>query len=104
MSKTPSHPPALPARMPVLPARDRVVFPYLNVSLVVGRERSIQAVRNAFARDRVIFIAAQRHAKVEEPAREDLYEVGTVAEILQTINLPESIVRIRVLGRARAKL
>jgi ATP-dependent Lon protease len=91
-------------RLPVLPIRDRVVFPSLQVHLVVGREKSIQAVKTAFQGQRLIFITAQRHLKVEDPKRDDLYEFGTVAEILQTVNLPEGILRIRVMGQYRAKL
>ncbi|MBV9079543.1 MAG: endopeptidase La [Elusimicrobia bacterium] len=98
-SRTPST-----SRLPVLPVRDRVAFPNVHVSLVVGRERSMQAVRTAFAGDRLIFVTAQRHMKVEEPGREDLFEYGTVAEILQMVNLPDGILRIRVLGRHRARL
>ena len=90
--------------MPVLPVRDRVVFPNLQTPLVVGREKSIQAVKAAGAGERLIFVTAQRHIKVEDPERNDLYEHGTIAEVLQTVNLPDGIVRIRVLGRARAKL
>src|SRR5688572_26766786 len=93
-----------PIRMPVLPIRDRVVFPLLPAPLVVGRERSISAVKAAFADKRLVFVTAQRHMKVEEPQRDDLFEYGTVAEILQTINLPDGILRIRVLGQYRAKL
>src|SRR3954462_13878411 len=94
----------LSSRLPVLPVRDRVVFPNVHVPLVVGREKSMQAVRSAFAGDRLIFVTAQRHMKVEEPGREDLFEYGTVAEILQMVNLPDGILRIRVLGRHRARL
>ena len=92
------------SRLPVLPVRDRVVFPNVHVPLVVGREKSIQAVKAAFAGDRLIFVAAQRHMKVEDPGRDDIFEYGTVAEILQTVNLPDGILRVRVLGRHRARL
>jgi len=91
-------------RVPVLPIRDRVVFPHLQVPLVVGRPRSIEAVKKAMASDRLIFITAQRHLKVEEPAREDLFEYGTVAEVQNAVNLPDGILRVRVHGRYRAKL
>ncbi len=90
--------------MPVLPVRDRVLFPNVYVPLVVGRARSIQAIEAAMAGDRLIFVATQRHLKVEEPTRDDLFEHGTIAEILQTINMPDGTVRIRVLGRSRAKM
>ncbi len=92
------------SRMPVLPVRDRVLFPNLHVPLVVGRSRSIKAIETALAGDRLVFVTAQRHLKVEEPGRDDIYEHGTIAEVLQTINMPDGTVRIRVLGRSRAKL
>ncbi len=91
-------------RCPVLPVRDRVLFPNLHVPLVVGRARSIKAVEAALKGDRQIFVAAQRNMKVEEPGRSDLFEFGTLAEVLQIINMPDGTVRVRVLSRSRAKL
>lgn len=90
--------------LPVLPIRDRVVFPHLEVSLVVGRDRSIHAIQKALSQDRLVFVTAQRHVKVEEPQRDDLFEYGTVAEVLQSAVLPEGIIRVRLVGRYRAKL
>ena len=71
---------------------------------MVGRPRSIQAVRSGFAQDRLIFIVAQRHMKVEEPLRKDVFEYGTVAEVLQSMGTPEGLLRVRVAGQVRAKL
>jgi len=90
--------------MPVLPIRDRVVFPNVQITLVVGRERSIRALQKALAGDHLIFIAAQRQMKVEEPTREDLYAHGTVAEVIQSMVMPDGLVRVRIYGRSRAKL
>src|SRR5258706_5253590 len=90
--------------VPVLPVRDKVVFPYAQTSLVVGRKRSIEAIRSAIEKNRLIFIVAQRHAKVEEPLRDHLFEYGTVAEILQSIPMPDGLLRIRIVGLYRAKI
>ncbi|MCG3203437.1 MAG: Lon protease 1 [Elusimicrobia bacterium] len=100
MSKVQTH----HSQLPILPIRDRVLFPYLHVPLVVGRKRSIQAVQTAFSGDRLIFVTTQRNLKATEPSREDIYEYGTVAEILQIINMPDTTLRVRVLGRHRARL
>jgi ATP-dependent Lon protease len=91
-------------RIPVLPVRDRIVFPSTHAPLIVGRPRSIEAVQRAMGGDRLIFITAQRHVQVEEPSRNDLYEHGTLAEALQTIHMPDGMLRVRVLGRQRARL
>jgi len=90
--------------IPILPVRDKVVFPTVQVSLVVGRERSMQAIRRASSGSRLVFVVAQRHLKVEEPQRKDLFEYGTVAEVIQSLGSPEGLLRIRVVGRHRAKL
>jgi ATP-dependent Lon protease len=91
-------------RIPVLPVRDRIVFPSTHAPLIVGRPRSMEAVQRAMAGDRLIFITAQRHVQVEEPGRNDLFEHGTLAEALQTIHMPDGMLRVRVLGRQRARL
>jgi len=90
--------------LPVLPVRDRVVYPSLNVPLVIGRPRSIQALNLAQQKDHLVFVVTQRNMRMEEPSREDLYEFGTIAEILSSTQLPDGFVRIRVLGQKRAKL
>lgn len=90
--------------IPVLPIRDRVIFPLINTPLVVGREGSIRAVKKAWGKDRLIFIVAQRNMKIEEPAKGDLFETGVIAEVLSMSQLPDGFLRIRVVGRERAKL
>ena len=69
----------IPEELPLLPVRDVVIFPYMILPLFVGREKSIAAVDAALARDRLIFLAAQKDLGEEEPAPEDIYGVGTVA-------------------------
>ncbi|OVE76662.1 endopeptidase La [bacterium F11] len=90
--------------VPILPIRDRVVFPKLSVPLVVGRPRSVQAVNHALTKSRQIFVVAQRNMKVEDPTRKDLFEFGTLAEIMSSNGLADGFIRIRVIGRQRAKL
>lgn len=91
-------------RIPVLPIRDKVVFPGLTVSLIIGRDRSVRSVQSAIQKDKLVFIVTQRHLKIEEPGRGDLFEFGTLAEIIQSITLPDGLLRVRVVGKSRAKL
>ena len=90
--------------LPVLPIRDRVVFPHVHVPLVIGRRRSREAIKKALTHNRLVFVVAQRNIKDEEPLRSDLFEFGTIAEILSTNQLADGFLRIRVVGRERAKL
>jgi ATP-dependent Lon protease len=90
--------------LPVVPVRDKVVFPNIQTPLVVGRQKSIEAVKRAQLTTNRIFITAQRHVKVEDPMRDDLFATGTIADIQQVVNMPEGIVRLRVIGLSRGKL
>jgi len=93
-----------PLIVPVLPLRDVVVYPYMVIPLFVGREKSIQALDAAMADNKQILLAAQRSADVDDPKPEDLYEVGTLANILQLLKLPDGTVKVLVEGSARANL
>jgi ATP-dependent Lon protease len=88
----------------VLPLRDIVIFPFMIVPLFVSRERSIRAVDQALAENRMIMLAAQRDADKEEPGQGDLYDVGTVAIIMRMLKLPDGRIRILVQGISRAKV
>ena len=88
---------------PLLPLRGMVVFPYMVVPLDVGREKSLSAVEEAMVRDRQIVLAAQKEARVNDPAPDQIYATGTVAEIKQLVKLPEAI-RVLVEGIARVRL
>ncbi len=105
-SQTPSNPDknSGPAIYPLLPLRDVVVFPYMVVPLFVGRKKSIRAIEEAMMKDRKILLVSQKQAKTDEPALEDLYGTGTVAEILQLLKLPDGILKILVEGTTRAKI
>ncbi|RZU46901.1 ATP-dependent proteinase [Fluviicoccus keumensis] len=90
--------------LPLLPLRDVVVFPHMVIPLFVGREKSIQALEVAMNGDKQIFLAAQRDAGDDDPGRDALYDVGTVAQILQLLKLPDGTVKVLVEGQYRGKL
>ena len=94
----------IPGDLPVLPLRDIVIYPFMIVPLFVSREKSIRAVDEALGENRMILLASQRDLDKEEPAGEDLYDVGTVAVIMRMLKLPDGRIRILVQGLARAKL
>jgi ATP-dependent Lon protease len=90
--------------VPVLPLRDVVVYPYMVIPLFVGRDKSIQALDAAMADNKQILLVAQRSADIDDPKPEDLYEVGTLANILQLLKLPDGTVKVLVEGNQRARL
>ena len=90
--------------LPLLPLRDIVVFPYMVVPLFVGREKSIQALEQAMARDKEIVLCAQRKSKTNDPAAEDIYTTGTLGEVIQMLRLPDGAVKVLVEGKRRVKL
>jgi ATP-dependent Lon protease len=90
--------------LPLLPLRDIIVFPNMISQLFVGRERSIAALEEAMSRDKEIFLAAQRHAKTNEPVAEDIFTVGTVGDIRQLLRLPDGTVKVLVEGKRRARI
>jgi ATP-dependent Lon protease len=94
----------IPDTLPILPLRDIVIFPFMIVPLFVSRERSIKAVDQALAENRMIMLAAQKDPDKEEPLAGDLYDVGTVAIIMRMLKLPDGRIRILVQGIARAKV
>lgn len=93
-----------PSSVPVLPLRDVVVYPHMVIPLFVGREKSIKALDAAMADNKQILLVAQTSADVDEPAPKDLYEVGTLANILQLLKLPDGTVKVLVEGSERASL
>lgn len=90
--------------LPLLPLRDVVVFPAMVIPLFVGRERSIHALEKAMANDKLIMLLTQKNADQDDPNKEDLFKVGTVAKILQLLKLPDGTVKVLVEGRYRAAL
>jgi ATP-dependent Lon protease len=91
-------------QFPLLPLRDVVVFPGQVVPLFVGRDKSVNALEAAMAGNKDIFLLAQLDPGCDDPAREDLYDVGVVAQVLQLLKLPDGTVRVLVEGQARAML
>ena len=91
-------------RLPVLPLRELVVFPYMVVPLFVGRPKSLKAITKALDGSREILVVTQKTATTDEPEPKDLYDVGTVGQILQVFNLPDGIVKILVEGVYRARI
>jgi len=94
----------IPDVLPVLPLKDLVIFPFIIVPLSVSREKSINAVDQALAENRVIMLTAQKDFQNEDPAEDDLYRVGTVAIIMRMLKLPDGRIRILVQGLSRARI
>ena len=91
-------------QFPLLPLRDIVVFPGMVVPLFVGREKSVAALEAAMEASKDIFLLAQLEPGCDDPERDDLYDVGVVAQVLQLLKLPDGTVRVLVEGKARARL
>jgi len=89
---------------PVLPLRDIVVFPHMIVPLFVGREKSIKALEEVMREDKRILLVAQREAADDDPGPEGMYEVGTIASVLQLLKLPDGTVKVLVEGNERARI
>jgi ATP-dependent Lon protease len=93
----------IPKKIPLLPIRDIVVFPYMVLPLFVGREMSIKAIETALEGNRMIFLASQKDINVENPSPSDLYTMGTVGVIMRMLKLPDGRIKILVQGVSRAK-
>jgi len=105
MSKSPRSPGAVKSGVfPVLPLRDIVVFPHMIVPLFVGREKSIKALEEVMGADKQILLATQINAADDDPATDAIYDVGTLANVLQLLKLPDGTVKVLVEGTSRAKV
>ncbi len=107
MTTAKPRPPPAPGETrayPVLPLRDIVVFPHMIVPLFVGRKKSILALEEVMRSDTFILLTAQKNASDDEPATEAIYEVGTLASVLQLLKLPDGTVKVLVEGAQRAKV
>src|SRR5882762_7571836 len=91
-------------RLPLVPLRDVVVFPYTMIPFVVGRRSSLLAVERALAGDKRIFLATQRDAKIDDPKPEEINAIGTVANIVQSLKLPNGNIKLLVEGAARGRV
>lgn len=88
----------------MLPLRDIVVFPHMIVPLFVGREKSVRALEDVMKDDKQILLVTQKNAGEDDPKPEDVYEVGTIATVLQLLKLPDGTVKVLVEGVHRANL
>jgi ATP-dependent Lon protease len=93
-----------PERLPLLPVRDVVVFPYMILPLFISREKSIKSLEEALAKDRLIFLVSQKTLTEEEPTIKDLYRVGTVALVMKMLKLPDGKIKILIQGLSKATI
>ncbi len=91
-------------RLPMMPIRDVVIFPFMMTPFVVGRESSVRALEEALAGDKKIFLATQHDASVDEPKPDEIYQVGTIVNIVQSLKLPDGNIKVLVEGVERAKV
>ena len=89
---------------PLLPLRDIVIFPYMVTPLFVGRPRSIRALEGAMESDKLVFLATQKDPKTDEPTERDLYEIGTVGQVIQLLKLPDGTVKVLIEGKHRGRM
>ncbi|WP_299392881.1 endopeptidase La [uncultured Desulfovibrio sp.] len=94
----------IPSLLPVLPVRDVVIFNYMILPLFIGREKSVQAVNAALREGRHILICTQRDETVEEPSEADLYQTGTVAQIMRMLKMPDGRIKLLIQGVTRARV
>ena len=107
MTNPKPRPPLIPGETrayPVLPLRDIVVFPHMIVPLFVGREKSIKALEEVMRSDTFILLATQKNASDDDPTTASIYEIGTLASVLQLLKLPDGTVKVLVEGAQRAKI
>ncbi|HJY88091.1 MAG TPA: endopeptidase La [Candidatus Acidoferrales bacterium] len=91
-------------RVPMMPVRDMVIFPQMMTPFIVGREASVRALEEALAGDKKIFLATQHDASVDDPKPSEIYQVGTLANIVQSVKLPDGNIKVLVEGAERAKV
>ncbi len=90
--------------IPLLPLRDIIIFPHMITPLFVARPKSIKALEMAMDADKNIFLATQKDPQVDDPTGEDLYDVGTIGQIIQLLKLPDGTVKVLVEGKSRARI
>src|SRR5437660_949567 len=107
MTAAKPRPPIAPGETrayPVLPLRNIVVFPHVIVPLFVGRKKSIRALEEVMRSDTFMLLATQKNASDDDPATDAIFDVGTLASVLQLLKLPDGTVKVLVEGTARAKI
>ncbi|HEX2929382.1 MAG TPA: endopeptidase La, partial [Candidatus Binatia bacterium] len=96
--------PSGPARVPLLPLRDIIVFPHMVVPLFVGRQRSIKALEEATQKQSLIFLSSQKDAKTNDPNEDDIFKIGTLGSVVQMLKLPDGTVKVLIEGKRRARV
>ena len=91
-------------KYPVLPLRDIVVFPHMIVPLFVGRDKSVNALEDVMMDDKKVLLLAQKNPADDDPKIEDIYDVGTIATVMQLLKLPDGTVKVLVEGGQRARI
>jgi ATP-dependent Lon protease len=91
-------------RVPMMPVREMVIFPEMMHPFIVGREASVRALEDALAGDKKIFLVTQHDASIDDPKPEEIYQVGTLANIVQSVKLPDGNIKVLVEGTTRAKI
>jgi len=91
-------------KLPMMPIRDVVIFPHMMTPFVVGRESSVRALEEALASDKRIFLATQHDASIDEPKANEIYQVGTIVNIVQSLKLPDGNIKVLVEGLERGKI
>ena len=91
-------------KLPMMPIRDVVIFPYMMTPFVVGRESSVRALEEALTADKKIFLATQHDASVDEPKPNEIYQVGTIVNIVQSLKLPDGNIKVLVEGVERGRV
>src|SRR3978361_428735 len=90
-------------KLPMMPIREMVIFPHMMTPFVVGRESSVRALEEALTGDRKIFLATQHDASVDEPSADDIFESGTIGNIVQSVKMPDGNIKVLVEGVERAR-
>ena len=90
--------------LPMMPIRDVVIFPQMMTPFVVGRESSVRALEQALATDKRIFLATQHDASIDDPGPDQIFQVGTIVNIVQSLKLPDGNIKVLVEGLERARL
>jgi ATP-dependent Lon protease len=90
-------------KLPMMPIREMVIFPFMMTPFIVGRESSVRALEEALNGDRRIFLATQHDASIDEPKADDVYSVGTIGNIVQSVKMPDGNIKVLVEGLERAK-
>ena len=90
-------------KLPMMPIRDMVIFPHMMTPFVVGRDSSVRALEEALTGDRKIFLATQHDASIDEPSADDIFETGTIGNIVQSVKMPDGNIKVLVEGVERAR-